>query len=487
MSELNQITEQAQVMTPATTPTTSPRASMEPSADQSAETVVPETPAVKLSESEQKLQDYFDEFTQYNKSDPRVYFHAMEFDRKWLSRTNAYEVACTLLADAYVCFTNRHNVASRELMKAYVGLSTSKGVVSVMQLARKVIDLRNKYRGNSFLQSTVTGYRFRVECEKDESNSDVYLTKDETYVKLDVAKFKQLVKAFRLYVECACARMFPRNLEMKKWTFDTATYTDDRSGNKRSSLEFGEFARELLNVHWKLFNFSEKLVEVESVMVGMKAASQKAYEQKKLDSFSKTATLDKSKGHTAPFDKSKGYTVKKNPRSDVTHTKHSSGTRKFTVLKPVGPPPQDAWKNGNPVVKKVEPVVTSDQNDESVDKQTEQTEQTKQTEQTEHTEQTEQTENADNAEGSSTGQETSDTNQDVKPVLKQARKVRVKGKSENTDVKKNKNDGQWHTVRSRKNSVNQNGNRGRSNNNDNTGDSGPKTYSNTRKYDRPLR
>ena len=58
MSELNQITEQAQVMTPATTPTTSPRASMEPSADQSAETVVPETPAVKLSESEQKLQDY---------------------------------------------------------------------------------------------------------------------------------------------------------------------------------------------------------------------------------------------------------------------------------------------------------------------------------------------------------------------------------------------------------------------------------------------
>ena len=451
MSELNQDTEQAPTMAPATSPTAAP-----------AEPVGPVEPAEKLSEYEQKLKDSFDQFTQHNKSDPRVYFHAMEFDRKWLSRTNAYEVACTLMADAFACFTNRHNVAPQELLKAYVGLSTSKGAVSVLQLARKVVDLRNSYRGEAFLQSTVTGYRFRVECDQDGSNSDVYLTKDEMFVKLDVAKFKSLVKAFRLYVECACARMFPRNLEMKKWNCESATYTDDRSGNKRTSIKFAEFARELLNVHWKLCNFTEELAEVESVMVRMKAASQKAHEMKKLNTFAKTGTLDRPKGHN----------VKKNLRSDVADTKRSSNARKFTVMKPVGPPPSDAWKNGNPIVKAVEPVETTDNAEEPVETSDNQAQHV---------------EKGDHEESLPTNQETSGDKPEVKSAPKHTRKIQVKGKSDNKQGKRDTNDGQWHTVRSKKNSVNKNGNRAK---NDNDSDKGPReqrSYNNTRRYERPLR
>lgn len=441
----------------------------------------PEATATPMSKFDQTLQTYFEEFEKTFNCDPQKYFHAMHLDNKWLSRANAWELACTLMADAYVCFTQRHNLVKRELLKAYVGLTTPKGVVNLLQLVRKVIELRNTYLGNSFLQSTINGFKFSVDCKEDGSDSDINLTKSEMYVKLDRAKFKELVKAFRLYVESACARMFPRNLDMKKWSLELATYKDYASGNQRTSLEFAKFAGELLSVHWKLFKFTGDLAEVDSAMVNMKAVLQKEHEKKNLNTYSKNS------------DKPSGYRVKKNPRVDTVETP-TTETRKFRVVKPVGPPPRDAWTNGNPLVKNVVKVTPKTGDDTTADVEADvdaksdvavdvkadvEAKSDVAVEVEAKSDAVVEVDAKSDAEPEKTDENTSKHHSNKNP----SGKYTGKGKDTRNERKKvNPNDGQWHTVRSKKNSQSTNDGQRHTTHSKKTSQN-----TNTRKFSAPLR
>ena len=275
---------------------------------------------------------------------PQEYFHAMRISRHWLERTNAWEIACTIAAEVYARSQEPDNLVSQALVNSYKCLKVKNGHVSIFNLANGILSLRDENIGQDYVYSTIEGRGFRID-KGDKFNIKLHISRSETKVKLEEADFRELVKVFRFYVEEACRRMFNPRSDIDEWDASFAMYRPHKGSAQCTSAMFCEFARKLLNIHWSLYKLSEELYEVKDAMDSVRAASQKTRDNKKIENY------EKQKKESLV----KEFTTSKGSKNVVVETKVPN--KIITLGTPVPPAPKDAWKNGNPLVENIKPVI----------------------------------------------------------------------------------------------------------------------------------
>lgn len=289
------------------------------------------------------------------KLNPQEYFHAMNISRHWLERTNAWEVACTIAAEVYARSQEQDNLVSSALVNSYKNLKSKKGRVDIFNLANRILSLREDNIGQDYVYATIEGRGFKT-SNRNDFNINLHIARNEAKVKLECANFKELVKSFRFYVAEACGRMFHPNTDKDEWDCTYAMYKSHKRAPQCTSAVFCEFARKLLNVHWELCKLSDELTEVQTAMESVKAASQKARDNKKIEAYENKKKMDKK--------------VVTSVQKEIIETEivNEEKTEQVKRVIPLPPAPIDAWKNGNPLVEKSQNVSKPRKNTKKYDK-----------------------------------------------------------------------------------------------------------------------
>lgn len=182
-----------------------------------------------------------------------------------VSRATLYEVSYAIAAWTSLLSTKLHLARDKALHSALTGIKvttrvgkgkeTEERVVSLNDMALKVLSLYDTYCDKVFLDSTM--------CRNHRPGKGVlpFGTEDDARTVLGRAGLLVLARAFCFYLEQTVKRMFPRDAE--EWDSASATYSVGYGKDRvsRSSADFAMFAGDLLDLYDQICLLTEDCSE----------------------------------------------------------------------------------------------------------------------------------------------------------------------------------------------------------------------------------
>ena len=198
-------------------------------------------------------------------------------------RANAFWSAYAILAYCDQLEAKGHLTRDRLLLKAFTSLTlqqksgktTTDRVVSMRDLAQKVVDLYDNYLDFQFVETTILAnhrpgkgaYCSLWTSETNANGKKVLNPTEEGKTMLSRASMSQLVRTFTFYLVETVRRMFPRGLDESEWESSAATYVVEnaRGRSTQSSADFATFAEVLLEVYDEVCLMSEDCHEYQEL------------------------------------------------------------------------------------------------------------------------------------------------------------------------------------------------------------------------------
>ena len=239
-------------------------------------------------------------------------------DRVFASRADLYLFALTILADCEH-LEKKKDTRSKQFLAGYTKLPGANGF-SAKNAAKAVVDLYDNFSGENFAGAVFGNNRWTGRKMDTELGFDPYaFSKRELTTPLGMAGMTLLIKGFRLYLEEAVRRMFPRKVSEDEWSSrrSEATYGKQH----RSSAAFIEAVDVLMNVFDRVRTLSPNLDEYRQVTTN-------AVEDGKLEAEKKRASRVRVHNDGAKPTATGG---RKTAKKDTTKAIEEVGKRKATV------------------------------------------------------------------------------------------------------------------------------------------------------------
>lgn len=234
-------------------------------------TTTTDTTAVKtLDQNHHDVVSYGPYYDSFNSA--KIYLsedRTMSLKKCWVSSCNLLDISLAILAKSEML--SKSNLArDLELYNGYksakVKYTTMTSNVSILSIAKNILDIAKKYESHEFVNATIgKNWRWSSSRKSEEKSFDPYnFSKSELEIALKDVGMVLSVKTLRLYLIESVKRFFPKVKNSEKWDSSQAVY---KIGSvEKTSSAFISFANEIFILFNQIVKLSDHLDEYKNIV-----------------------------------------------------------------------------------------------------------------------------------------------------------------------------------------------------------------------------